>query len=47
MESEEVIIKKIIDVYKSIQGTGNTPYQNRFYYKQLKKYKKYGEQLGV
>ena len=47
MEIDELTIKRIIDVYKSIQGTGNTVYQNRFYYKQLKKYRKYGEQLGI
>lgn len=33
-------IKKIIETYKSLQGTGNTNYQNRFYYRQLKKVEK-------
>ncbi len=40
----KLTIKKIIEVYESIQGTGNTNYQNRFYFKQLRRIKKaYGK----
>jgi hypothetical protein len=43
---DKLTIKKIIEVYESIQGTGNTNYQNRFYFKQLRKIKKVYERLG-
>jgi hypothetical protein len=43
---DKLVLKDIIQVYESLQGTGNTNYQNRFYFKQLKKVKKSYEKLG-
>jgi hypothetical protein len=39
----KITTEEIIRIYKSLQGTGNTRYQNQFYYKQLKKFLKNGE----
>jgi hypothetical protein len=46
METINITKEEIIRVYESIQGTGNSPYQNRFYYKQLKKVKNGKSRLG-
>lgn len=46
METINISIDEIIRVYESIQGTGNSPYQNRFYYRQLKKVKDEKSRLG-